>query len=101
FLLAYFLTEPECCHLEGFASKVPYGARRDGTTHHFEGELRRLRSLGFIQGLPGHGIGSLLKALDAAGGQEVNVKDYFEITPRGRDYLRLRAEVPSVAKGSV
>ncbi len=27
------------------------------------------------------------------GGKEINVKDHFEITVRGRDYLRLRAEM--------
>lgn len=93
FLVANFLTEAECRHLLGLASEKPYHARRDGTTVYFEMELRRLRALGFIQGLPDHGVRSLLKAMSDAGGKEVNVKEHFEITARGRDYLRLRGEM--------
>ena len=93
FLVANFLTEPECRHLEGLASDRPYCARQDGTTIYFEMEMRRLRALGFIQGLPDHGVRSLLEAMRVAGGKEINVKDHFEITARGRDYLRLRTEM--------
>jgi len=99
FLVANFLTEPECRHLEGLASDKPYCARRDGTTTYFEMELRRLRALGFIQGLPDHGVRSLLRAISDAGGKEVNVKDHFEITARGRDYLRLRTEMVATISG--
>ena len=56
-------------------------------------EMRRLRALGFIQGLPDHGVRSLLGAMSVAHGKEINVKDHFEITARGRDYLRLRTEM--------
>jgi multisubunit Na+/H+ antiporter MnhG subunit len=93
FLLAYFLTEPECRHLEGFAADKQYRVRKDGTTSFFEKELRRLRALGFIEGRPGCGVRSLLKAMADAGGNEVDARDHFEITARGRDYLRLRAEM--------
>ena len=103
FLVANFLTEPECRHLVGLAADKPYTARRDGTTVYFELEMRRLRALGCIQGLPDRGFRSLLRALTEAGGKEVNVKDHFEITARGRDYLRLRAEmlatIPSPGQG--
>jgi hypothetical protein len=100
FLVANFLTEPECRHLEGLASDQPYRARHDGTTTYFEMEMRRLRALGFIQGLPDHGVRSLLRAMTDAGGKEINVKEHFEITARGRDYLRLRAEMLAVIPGS-
>jgi hypothetical protein len=100
FLVANFLTEPECRHLEGLASDQPYCARRDGTTTYFEMEMRRLRALGFIQGLPDHGVRSLLRAMTDAGGKEINVKEHFEITARGRDYLRLRTEMLAVLPGS-
>jgi hypothetical protein len=96
FLVSNFLTQAECRHLEGFASDKPYYARRDGTTPYFEMEMRRLRALGFVQGRPDHGVSSLLKAIREAGGEEVDVKDHFEITARGRDYLRLRAETLAV-----
>jgi hypothetical protein len=56
-------------------------------------ELRRLRALGFIQGRPDHGVRSLVRAISEAGGKEVDVKDHFEITARGSDYLRLREEM--------
>jgi hypothetical protein len=96
FLVANFLTEAECRHLQGLVSEKPYHARRDGTTVYFEMELRRLRALGFIQGHPERGVRSLLKAINDAGGKEVDVKEHFEITPRGRDYLRLRGEILGV-----
>jgi len=93
FLVSNFLTEPECRHLDGMASERPYHARQDGTTSYFELELRRLRALGFIQGRPEHGVRSLVKSITDARGQDVDVKDHFEITARGRDYLRLRTEM--------
>jgi hypothetical protein len=93
FLVSNFLTQAEYRHLEGLASDRPYHARRDGTTSYFEMELRRLRALGFIQGRPDHGVRSLLRAISEAGGKEVDVKDHFEITARGSDYLRLREEM--------
>jgi hypothetical protein len=99
FLVANFLTEPECRHLEGLASDKPYGARRDGTTTYFEIEMRRLRALGFIQGPPDHGIRSRFEAIRGAGGKEINAKDHFEITARGRDYLRLRTGMLAVRPG--
>jgi hypothetical protein len=55
--------------------------------------MRRLKSLGFIAGRPGCGIRSLFGAIADAAGKEVNVRDHFEITPRGQDYLRLRREM--------
>jgi len=61
--------------------------------------MRRLRALGFIQGRPDHGVRSLLKALQEANGREVDVKAFFEITARGRDYLRLRAQGVAPAAG--
>jgi hypothetical protein len=101
-LVANFLTEPEYRHLEGLASDKPYWAHRDTTTAYFEMEMRRLRSLGFIQGFPDRGVRTLLKAMDDAQGEEIDVKEHFEITARGRDYLHLRTEmlaaVPSPAE---
>jgi hypothetical protein len=99
FLVANFLTEPECKHLEGLASDKPYWARRDATTAYFEMEIRRLRALGFIQGFPDHGVHSLLRAMAGVGGKEINVKEHFEITARGRDYLRLRTEMLAAMPG--
>jgi hypothetical protein len=100
FLVANFLTEPEYRHLEGLASDKPYWARRDATTAYFEMEMRRLRALGFIQGFPERGVRSLLKAMDDARGKEINVKEHFEITARGRDYLHLRTEMLAAVSGS-
>ena len=99
FLVSNFLTEPECRHLEGLATDQPYRARRDASTTYFEQEVRRLRALGFVQGRPDHGVRSLLRAMAEAGGNEVDIKDHFEITARGRDYLRLRAEVLAAGSG--
>jgi hypothetical protein len=100
FLVAHLLTEPECRHLEGLASDQPYHARRDGATTYFELEMRRLRALGFIQGLPDRGVRSLLQTIADAAGREIDVKDHFEITARGRDYLRLRAGMLGAIPGT-
>ena len=51
----------------------------------FLNELRRLRSLGLIESAPGKGV----RMLEREGG---DVGDYFTVTPRGQEYLRLRAE---------
>jgi hypothetical protein len=99
FLVSNFLTEPEYKHLEGLASDNPFRVHRDGNTSHFEMEMRRLRALGFIQGRPGHGVRSLIGAINQGEGQGVDVKDHFEITARGRDYLHLRAEMLSAVPG--
>jgi hypothetical protein len=100
FLVSNFLTEPECRHLEGLASDRPYRAHRDGTTAFFETEVRRLRALGFVQGRPDHGVRSLIRAMTEAADRGVDVKDHFEITARGRDYLRLRAEMLAPVSGA-
>jgi hypothetical protein len=99
FLVSNFLTEPESKHLEGLASDKPHRARRDGTTSYFEMEMRRLRALGFVQGRPDHGVRSLFRAIAEAGDKGVDVKDYFEITARGRDYIRLRTEMLAAVPG--
>jgi hypothetical protein len=100
FLVSNFLMESECRHLEGLTSDKPYYVRRDGTTSYFEMEMRRLRALGFIQGRPDRGVRSLLKEIAESRGKAVDVKDHFEITARGRDYLRLRAEMLVAVPGS-
>jgi hypothetical protein len=62
--------------------------------------MRRLRALGFIQGLPDRGVRSLLQTIADAAGREIDVKDHFEITARGRDYLRLRAGMLGAIPGT-
>jgi len=51
-------------------------------------EIGRLRAMGFVQNLPGMG------RKDFKGkNQQFDLKDFFCITPSGREYLRLRKDV--------
>ena len=52
---------------------------------YFLNELRRLRSLGLIESARGKGV----RMLERDGG---DIGDYFTVTARGQEYLRLRAE---------
>jgi hypothetical protein len=83
FLVSHFVTGTELKHLRQFAAAAPFLYERNETTPFFTQELRRLRSLGLIEGLPERGIRSLEK--QARG----DVKDHFRMTERGREYLAL------------
>jgi hypothetical protein len=100
FLLAHFVTEHECRHLEGLAQDNPYFAKFGPTTNYFEMEMRRLKALGFITGLRGRGLRSLFRAIREANGGEVNVREHFEVAPRGKDYLQLRHEMLAEQPGA-
>lgn len=47
----------------------------------FNQELRRLRTLGFIENCPGRPIGSMAN--------QGNLRDYVRLTERGKEYLKL------------
>jgi hypothetical protein len=85
FLISGFVTDAELIHLQKLASRTPFPFVRGPETSYFLNELRRLRSLGLIKNARGKGV----RALEREGG---DVGDYFSVTPRGREYLRLRAE---------
>ncbi|MBD1898411.1 hypothetical protein NDI44_00305 [Trichocoleus sp. DQ-A3] len=73
----FLLNEDELKHLKRLASNEPvldYVKRQS-----FKQELRRLRTLGFIESLPEKHIGSMKD-----GG---NLRNYVRITERGREYL--------------
>ncbi|MBV8882497.1 MAG: hypothetical protein JO235_00640 [Chroococcidiopsidaceae cyanobacterium CP_BM_RX_35] len=53
----------------------------------FQQELRRLRALGFIANQPGKHIGWMK--------YKGNLRDYVEITERGKEYLKLREQAES------
>jgi DNA-binding PadR family transcriptional regulator len=82
FLITAFLTEHEWRHLarwdnpgdDGHYTKVGL----------FTEELRRLRALGFIKPKTTTAISAMP--------QEGFLKEYFEITERGKEYLRMRRE---------
>lgn len=63
FLLENFVSEYEVMQLRKLASGEPFPFTRSDS---FEGELRRLLSLGLIARKPGRGIGSLFRAGDDA-----------------------------------
>jgi|GEM_PF-5697777 hypothetical protein len=71
------INEHELKHLQRLASDESYlKYKRRGT---FQNEIRRLRTLGFIQSIPNKYIGSM--------SSEGNLRDYVKITEHGRDYL--------------
>ena len=85
FLIGGFVTDAELIHLHKLSSHAPFPFVRGQETAYFLNELRRLRSLGLIESAPGKGV----RMLEREGG---DVGDYFTVTPRGQEYLRLRAE---------
>jgi hypothetical protein len=82
FLVAHFLTEAEFTHLQKLAADQPFYFQK---STFFDAELRHLRALGLIEGLPGRGV----RSMNRMGG---DVKEHFRINRRGLDYLRLRRE---------
>jgi hypothetical protein len=83
FLFTHFVTEAEFKHLEALSLKRPYPFER---ASYFDAELRRLRSLGLIEGWVG---------IIPARGTDLN--QYVRITAKGYDYVRERARVESRA----
>jgi hypothetical protein len=79
-------TEHETVHLRKLALGQPFPFVRDETTSFFEAELRRLRSLGYIDSPPQKSIETLI----AEGG---DARDHLRITPLGWRYLELRDRV--------
>lgn len=79
FLVKNLLNPYEWGHLKKLALGVPFPYKKQ---YEFEVELRRLRTLGFIQTKPGKTI----RGIPAEG----DLRDYLEITERGRDYIELR-----------
>ena len=79
FLVKNLLNPYEWEHLKKLAIGVPFPYKKQ---YEFEVELRRLRTLGFIQTKPGKTIRGIP--------DEGDLRDYLEITERGRDYISLR-----------
>ena len=72
------------CHSSVLASDNSYLVRRRLS---FDEELRHIRRLNFIKSVsPDKGINAMPRNRD------FNVKDFFEITGRGKEYLKLREE---------
>ena len=92
FLISGFVTDAELMHLHKLASHAPFPFVRGPETAYFLNELRRLRSLGLIESAPGKGV----RVLEREGGE---VGAVFTVTPRGREYLRLRAETKDSDEG--
>lgn len=86
FLVSGFVTDAEMLHLRKLADRTAFPFVRGPETSYFLEELRRLRSLGLIKSARGKGV----RALERDGG---DVGDYFSVTSRGQEYLRLRAEM--------
>lgn len=82
FLITSYVTEKEIVHLTKLAKKEPFPYKKN---YSFESELRRLRSLDFIRNLPGKTVGGMPT--------EGDLRDYFEITDKGSEYIRVRQDL--------
>ncbi len=82
FLFKYFVNRWELLHLQKLNLPGPFDYEMSPD---FEGELRHLRALGFIDNISGRG----LRSMPPSG----NLKDHFFITEHGVEYLNLRAKL--------
>jgi hypothetical protein len=82
FLITSYVTEKEMVHLTKLANKEPFPYKKNSS---FESELRRLRSLDFIRNLSGKTVGGMPTDGD--------LRDYFELTPKGIEYIQLRQDL--------
>ena len=92
FLVSNFANPAEVMHLTKLASGAPFPVIKDGTFSYFKEELHRLRGLQLIEGQPDKG----LRSMESEGG---DVKDHFKITDKGRELLRLLAEIQTDDRG--
>jgi hypothetical protein len=91
FLIANFLTKWEDIHLRKIAQAAEYIVDVQSDTYSsFEKEIDHLRQLGLINNYPEVGLRTMRRR-----GGKVNVKEFFHITSRGRDYLKLRDAAPA------
>jgi hypothetical protein len=81
FLIAHLLTRDERAHLDKLAARAPFPIAHDAPEPFFS-EMHHLRALGFVTGLPDKGIASMRS-------ERGDVRNHFEITDVGREYLRL------------
>src|SRR5438876_221851 len=93
FIVDGFLTHPEYEHLLNISANKPYRVE-DHEVSTLTAELRRLIALGMIERRQGH-LG--VRSIAVADGQYRKVGDYFRLTPRGLEYLAMRAENERVA----
>jgi hypothetical protein len=83
FLISNFLPRWELEHLKNLASEKQFIVDLDAVSPAFEAELRHLRSVGFIDHTKMGGIGEFIRGEP----RTKNVRDYFNITDIGREYL--------------
>jgi hypothetical protein len=96
FLIEHLLPQWEVQHLKYLADSGPFEVDLDHTSREFEGELRHLRGLGLIE----HTGDATLSSFMHSGGRTKNVKDYFRLTSKGREYLKYREQSGAVTRPS-
>jgi hypothetical protein len=83
FIVGHFVADSEHKHLEVLASNDPFLFEKNPAIEFFKNELRRLRSIGFIEVFTGKNISEVLRK------QKGNLKDDIRLTQAGKDYLSL------------
>ena len=87
FVVRGIVTNWEAEKLEGLSRPTPFIVR---FSRQMVSELARLRALGYVRVTPGHTITSLHER--DGNSDEFDLKQYFDITQPGLEYLRLREE---------
>jgi hypothetical protein len=83
-----FVTDGELAHLRNIQRKVAYTVRAEDVPV-VDGELRRLLALGLIRRRGGN-LG--VRTFVVADGKARDIATWFELTPRGLEYLAMRAQ---------
>ena len=88
FALQGILTQYELDKLLGLSAETPFLCYYSNDLYN---EIKRLRAMALIANFEGRGLGSIRSEYKDRN-KQFDLKDFFFITDRGREYLRLRAE---------
>ncbi len=86
FLILGFVTVYEQKHLYKLQQESVWMIRKEPSFQKFKRELDRLRDLNLISNYEGKGLRAMEKDIESG---EINVKNYFKITDKGREYLNI------------
>jgi hypothetical protein len=90
FLISHFVTDFELRHLQTLATGAVFPFKRNNS---FVTEIRRLRSFGLLNTLPGKRLAELP--------MEGDLREFVTITEKGKSYLQLRSQgTPETASGN-
>jgi hypothetical protein len=89
FALQGIMTQYELDKLLGLAGETPFLCYYSNDLYN---EVKRLRAMALIANFEGRGLGNIRSEYKDRN-KQFDLKDFFYITDRGREYLRLRSEL--------